>query len=111
MISFKYIPTVGLGVVLIFKISGRGIMDPDAPSPLETLTFVPSSKYLIPILTGFLHKKISISTLFEKKKRIMGRQKILKYDITVWQGQELEHLRHVVGLQRKKSHLHDLGLA
>lgn len=49
------VPTVGLGVVLIFKISGRGIIDPDAPIPLETLTLVPSSRYLIPTLQGFLH--------------------------------------------------------
>lgn len=55
-ISFRLLPTVGLGVVLIFKISGRGIMDPDAPLPLETLTFVPSSKYLIPTLQGLLHE-------------------------------------------------------
>lgn len=53
---FKYLPTVGLGVTLIFKISGRGIIDPDAPIPLDTLTFVPSSRYLVPILQGFLHK-------------------------------------------------------
>lgn len=51
------LPTVGLGVVLIFKISGRGIMDPDVPMPLATLTLLPSSKYLIPTLQGFLQAK------------------------------------------------------
>ena len=50
----RILPTVGLGVVLIFKISGRGIMDPDVPLPLATLTLLPSSKYLIPTLQGFL---------------------------------------------------------
>lgn len=50
----KVLPTVGLGVVLIFKISGRGIIEPDAPMPRATLTFVPSSMYLIPTLHGFL---------------------------------------------------------
>lgn len=54
---FRYLPTEGLGVVLIFKISGRGIMDPDAPIPLDTLTLVPSSRYLVPTLQGFLHKQ------------------------------------------------------
>ena len=60
-------------------------MDPEAPIPLETLTFVPSSKYLIPILQGFLQKKISLSTLFKKKKkkRWRGGKKNLKCDITV----------------------------
>ena len=58
--GFRYVPTVGLGVVLIFKISGRGIMDPDAPSPLDTLTLMPSSRYLIPTLQGFLQVTIKI---------------------------------------------------
>lgn len=53
--KFQEVPTVGLGVVLIFKISGRGIIEPDAPRPLETLTFVPSSRYLTPTLQGFLY--------------------------------------------------------
>ena len=53
---FRYLRTVGRGVVLIFKISGRGIMDPDAPIPLDTLTLEPSSRYLVPTLQGFLHK-------------------------------------------------------
>lgn len=49
------LPTVGLGVALIFSISGRGIMEQEAPKPLETLTLVPSSRYLYPTLTGFLN--------------------------------------------------------
>ena len=52
----SYVPTVGLGVFLIFKISGRGIIDPDASIPLDTLTLVPSSRYLTPTLQGFLHQ-------------------------------------------------------
>ena len=50
------VPTVGLGVFLIFKISGRGIIDPDASIPRDTLTLVPSSRYLTPTLQGFLHQ-------------------------------------------------------
>lgn len=37
------LPILGLGVALIFRISGRGMIDPEAPTPLATLTFVPSS--------------------------------------------------------------------
>lgn len=55
--SLYSLPTVGLGVDLIFKISGRGMMDPDAPIPLDTLTLVPSSRYLVPTLHGFLQKE------------------------------------------------------
>lgn len=67
VIKFSSVPTVGLGVVLIFKISGRGIIEPDAPIPLDTLTLVPSSRYLIPILQGFLHELATTNYhLFEK---------------------------------------------
>lgn len=56
MLKF-YIPVVGLGVALIFKISGRGIMEPDVPVPLATLTLVPSSRYFTPTLQGLLRDK------------------------------------------------------
>lgn len=65
---------VGLAVLLIFKISGRGIMDPDVPIPLDTRTLVPSSKYLIPTLQGFLKATVShhLSGRKEKPKKALA---------------------------------------
>jgi hypothetical protein len=66
------IPDVGLGFFLSFKISGRGITAPDAYIPLETRTLVPSSKYLYPVLHGFLQSnyinKYSLSKNVEENK-------------------------------------------
>lgn len=52
----KNIHIVGRGFLLSLRISGRGITEPDASWPLETLTLVPSSSLLYPILHGFLQK-------------------------------------------------------
>lgn len=38
-------------------------MEPEAPRPLDTLTFVPSSRYLTPTLQGFLQKQTKTFTL------------------------------------------------
>eukprot|EP01018_Ginkgo_biloba_P027492 Gb_25186 [translate_table: standard] len=57
-------PTASVrGFLLIFRISGRGMMEPEAPSPLDTLTLVPSSKYFIPTLHGIPETGSSICTL------------------------------------------------
>lgn len=48
------IPSVGRGFLRSFRISGLGIMLPDAAPPMDTLTFVPSSKNLCVTLQGAL---------------------------------------------------------
>jgi hypothetical protein len=72
MMCLWNIPDVGLGFFLSFKISGRGITAPDAYIPLETRTLVPSSKYLYPVLHGFLQSncvnKYSLKKTWKKIK-------------------------------------------
>lgn len=44
-------------------------MEPEAPRPLDTLTLVPSSRYLIPTLQGFLQKQAKITLNFKVRSK------------------------------------------
>lgn len=54
MVVSEFPTDAGLGFFLCFKISGLGMIDPDARLPRVTLTFDPSSRYLQDTLTGAL---------------------------------------------------------
>nr|GMD60037.1 exocyst complex component EXO70B1-like [Ipomoea batatas] len=97
--------TDGLGVVLIFKISGRGIMEPDAPIPLETLTLVPSSKnghHLTTYLMDYLMRMVSG---YSKCEWIVARN----IDDILWIGDtfsgKTSHVHHCGDQQPLASHI------